>query len=455
MASNTQLSNKEKYSFAFAGLGQNMVITFTVTFMLVYLYEAVGFSLSGIAALTAIITGAKIWDAINDFIMGMIVDHTRTRWGKLRPYILFTSFPIALLTILLFSVPQTTETYKLIYFGIVYVLWGMIYTIADVPYWGLAGSITVTIPDRVTLIALARTLQAISLAITTIASPLFAHWLSFAQKTTAAGWTRTAIIVSVLGMGLFTLAFFNTQEKVPLPQQKQTIKQMLKAIVTNKPFLLVLTGSALNFGRNIVQVGGAVVAVIVFGDEKIFTLLGGALIAAIIISNLITPFVLRYMSKKTLMIASSIVAACVYTAMYYIGYSNLWVFVFMLFVSGFFTGFFIVVQTAMIADCVDYYEFKTGERNEGVSFAGLTFISKLMGALATMAFGMVVVAIGYSKGVTITPEIQKGAFFSITILPALSCLIGTIPFIFYPLTDQKLEGILKTLIERRQAAITS
>jgi len=145
----------------------------------------------------------------------------------------------------------------------------------------------------------------------------------------------------------------------------------------------------------------------------------------------------------------------VYTAMYYIGYSNLWVFVFMLFVSGFFTGFFIVVQTAMIADCVDYYEFKRGERNEGVSFAGLTFISKLMGALATMAFGMVVVAIGYSKGVTITPEIQKGAFFSITILPALSCLIGTIPFIFYPLTDQKLEGILKTLIERRQAAITS
>jgi hypothetical protein len=77
----------------------------------------------------------------------------------------------------------------------------MIYTIADVPYWGLAGSITVTIPDRVTLIALARTLQAISLAITTIASPLFAHWLSFAQKTTAAGWTRTAIMFQYLAWG--------------------------------------------------------------------------------------------------------------------------------------------------------------------------------------------------------------------------------------------------------------
>ncbi len=450
----TQLSRKEKYSFAVAGFGQNMVITFTVTFMLVYLYEAVGFSIKGIAALTAIITGAKIWDAINDFIMGMIVDHTRTRWGKLRPYILFTAFPIALLTIMLFAIPQTTETYKLIYFGIVYVMWGMIYTIADVPYWGLAGSITVTIPDRVSLIALARTLQAIALAVTTIASPLLAHWLSFSDKTTAAGWTRTAIIVSIIGMSLFTLAFFNTEEKVPLPQQKQTIQQMLKAIVTNTPFLLVLLGSALNFGRSIVQVGGAVVAVIVFGDEKIFTLLGGALIAAIIISNLITPLVLRFMSKKTLMIASSIVAAIVYVAMYFFGYSNLWVFVCMLFVSGFFTGFFIVVQTAMIADCVDYYEFKTGERNEGVSFAGLTFISKLMGALATMAFGIVMVAIGYSKGVTITPFIQNGAFFSITIVPAISCIAGTIPFIFYPLTDHTLADILATLVQRRKTAKT-
>ncbi len=450
MSSTTQLSGKEKYSFAAAGFGQNMVITFTVTFMLVYLYEAVGFSTKGIAALTAIITGAKIWDAINDFIMGMLVDHTRTRWGKLRPYILFTAFPIALLTIMLFAIPQTTETYKLIYFGIVYVLWGMIYTIADVPYWGLAGSITVTISDRVSLIALARTLQAIALAVTIIASPLLAHWLSCADKTTAAGWTRTAMIVSIIGMSLFTLAFFNTEEKVPLPQQKQSIKQMLKAIVTNKPFLLVLLGSSLNFGRNIVQVGGAVVAVIVFGDEKIFTLLGGALIAAIIISNLITPLVLRYMSKKTLMIASSIVAAVVYEAMYFIGYGNLWVFVCMLFVSGFFTGFFIVVQTAMIADCVDHYEFKTGKRNEGVSFAGLTFISKLMGALATLVFGMVMVAIGYSSGVTITPAIQNGAFFAITIVPAISCIIGTIPFIFYPLTDHKLADILTTVVQRRK-----
>ena len=445
----TKLSNKEKYSFAIAGFGQNIIITFTTTFMLVYLYNFVGFSLSGIATLTAIIGAAKIWDALNDFIMGMLVDYTHTRWGKLRPYILLSAFPIALLTILLFAIPQTTETYKLIFFAIVYILWDMVYTLGDVPYWGLAGVITVRLDDRVETIALARTLQAVALAITTVLSPLMAHWLSFSNETTAAGWTRTAIILSIIGMGLFTLAFFNTTEKVPLQHNKQTIRQMINAIITNKPLLLILAGSALNFGRDIVQVGGAVVASIVFGDEKIFSLLGGVLIAAIIISNLLTPLVLKVMSKKMLMIISSILSALIYTAMYFIGYSNFWLFVCMLFVSGFFTGFFIVIQTAMIADSVDYYEYKTGSRNEGVSFAGLTFISKLMGALATMVFGMVVVAVGYSTGVTITPHIKDGVFLSITIIPAISCAIGIIPFLFYPLSDSTMSEILVQLQQRR------
>jgi len=224
---------------------------------------------------------------------------------------------------------------------------------------------------------------------------------------------------------------------------------MINAIITNKPLLLILAGSALNFGRDIVQVGGAVVASIVFGDEKIFSLLGGLLIAAIIISNLLTPLVLKVMSKKMLMIISSILSALIYTAMYFIGYSNFWLFVCMLFVSGFFTGFFIVIQTAMIADSVDYYEYKTGSRNEGVSFAGLTFISKLMGALATMVFGMVVVAVGYSTGVTITPNIKDGVFLSITIIPAISCAIGIIPFLFYPLSDSTMSEILVQLQQRR------
>jgi len=446
-----KLSTKEKYSYAIAGFGQNIIITFTTTFMLVYLYETVGFSKKGIASITAIITAAKIWDAINDFFMGAIIDQTRSKWGKLRPYILFTALPIALLTILLFSVPRTIELYKLIYFGVIYILWGMVYTVADVPFWGLSGVITTDSTERVSLIAITRTLQTIGLAITTLLTPYLVDWLKFSTGSKLVGWTISSILLSLFGMGLFILAFFNTKEKISFQGKYSSLSQTFKAIINNFPLLLILLASALSFGRNIIQVGGAVVASIVFGDEKIFTILGGSLILSLIFSNLLTPFVLKFISKKQLMIYSNLISAFIYCIMYLVGYSNLILFIILLFFSGFFSGFFIVVLTAMIADSVDYYEYKTNTRNEGISFAGLTFISKLMGALATMAFGAVIVAIGYSSGIQVTTKIKTGVFFSITILPAISCIIGTIPLFFYPLTDNKVNQISKELEDRRKS----
>lgn len=449
MGTYNRLSNKEKFSYVFAGFGQNMVITFVMTFMLIYLYEGVGFSTAGIAALTVILTIEKIWDAVNDLIMGVIVDHTRTRWGKLRPYILFTAAPIALLTILMFSMPDFTEAFKLAYFGIIYVLWDLVYTMCDVPYWGLAGVLSSDTNERTGLISLARTFGTAALGITTLLGPQLAHWLSFSEKTTASGWTRAAAVIAVAGMGMFTLAFFNTKEKVEYSPEKITLKQTFRAIAKNRPLFLILSGCTLGFGRNIIQVGGAVVAFIVFGDEGKFTLLGAAIILAIIISTSITPLVLKRMSKKTLMIGSSILSSIFYTAMYFIGYSNIISVLIMVFFTGFFTGFFIVSQTAMIADSVDYMEYKTGERNEGICFSGLTFVSKLMGALATTAFGIVISAVGYSKGTIITPFIKNGVYFAITIIPAISCLLGTIPFFFYTLTEKTLGEMMASVLQRR------
>lgn len=444
-----RLSNKEKFSFAFAGFGQNMVITFVMTFMLIYLYEGVGFSTAGIASLTIILTIAKIWDAINDLIMGVIVDGTRSRWGKLRPYILFTAAPIALLTIMMFHVPDLSETLKLAYFGIIYLCWDAIYTMSDVPYWGLAGALSGDTNERTSLISLSRTFGTIALGVTTLLGPQLAHWLSFSGKTTASGWTYASAVISIAGMCLFTLAFFNTREKIEYSSEKVSFKKTMSAIIQNKPLFLILLGSALGFGRNIIQVGGAVVAFMVFGDESKFTLLGASIIAAIIISTSITPMVLKKISKKNLMIISSLLSSAAYTVMYLIGYSSIALVLIMVFITGFFTGFFMVVQTAMIADSVDYMEYRTGKRNEGICFSGLTFVSKLMGALSTTAFGVAVAAIGYSKGVSITPVMQGGVYFTITIIPAISCLLGIVPFLIYDLTESRLNEMMSVVLKRR------
>jgi len=119
-----------------AGFGQNVVLTTVTTFVLAYLIQYAGISSAGIAVVTAIITVAKIVDAFTDPVMGVIIDLTRTRWGKLRPYILFSAAPVAALTTLIFAVPDVDEPLQLVYFGIVYLLWGFAYTVCDVPFWG-------------------------------------------------------------------------------------------------------------------------------------------------------------------------------------------------------------------------------------------------------------------------------------------------------------------------------
>lgn len=450
MVTHEKLSIKEKFSYAFAGFGQVMDNTFVTTFMLVYLYETVGFTTGGIAVLTVILTAAKIWDAVNDLAMGVIIDHTRTRWGKLRPYILFTAAPVAIFTILMFAVPDISETGKLIYFGVIYILWDVVYTLCDVPYWGLSSAMSSDTEERTGIISLTRTLQTVSTGVIVLIGPHIVRWLSFSDKTTASGWTNAAAVISICGMAIFTLAFFNTRERIVVPMEKTTLKQNISTILKNKPLFLVLTGSALGFGRNIVSVGGAVVALIVFGDEGKFTLLGAALIASLIISNMLTPLVLKIMPKKTLMIGSSILASVFYVVMYLVGYRNIITVLIMLFIVGLFSGFFIVVQTAMIADAVDYGEYKSGERNEGICFAGLTFVSKLMGALATMAFGVAVAFAGYSKGAEITGYIKNVVYFAITIIPAISCLLGAIPFLFYNLTEKTMNEIMPGVLEKRK-----
>jgi Na+/melibiose symporter-like transporter len=105
----------------------------------------------------------------------------------------------------------------------------------------------------------------------------------------------------------------------------------------------------------------------------------------------------------------------------------------------------------MIADTMDWLEWRSGERNEGVPFASLTFVSKLMGALATLAFGLVIAAVGYSKGVPVTLAIREGVWMSITLVPALGCLADVLPFAFYPLTERKLAGLAPELLARRLA----
>jgi GPH family glycoside/pentoside/hexuronide:cation symporter len=425
---------KQSVSVVAAGFGQNIILTTVSTFMLLYLLQYAHISSEGMVVVTVIITVAKILDAILDPVVGSLIDMTHTRWGKLRPYILFSAGPVALLTALLFSIPDVAEPAQLVYFGVFYLLWGVAYAACDVPFWGLIGSAFADPVARTRVISNVRAFGAISLGLATLGMPYLAAALSFGPETTGSGWSLAVTIAAFAGMAVYLLAFFNTRERVTAAKSERlTFRQLFGTLFRNTPLLMVLLGSVLGFGRFIVQAGGAVFVVIAYDDEGAFIYVGAAIIAGMVIASFTTPLILRRLSGRTLIIGSSLVGAALYVAMYLVGFENFVAIMVFIFLTGLTLGVFLVVQTTMIADAVDDVEARTGVRNDGISFATLTFVSKIMSALALLVFGIFIVLSGYEAGVVVTPEMQNTVFVAITIVPAISCLLSAIPFWFYRL----------------------
>ena len=440
---------KEKICFGLAGLGQNMTITFVNTFLMVYVYGFMNLSVKGLAALTVIMFAAKIWDAVNDPIMGGVIDKVRFKNAKLRPFVLISVLPVALFTIMLFAVPSGwPEGARLAVFGIAYLMWDAAYTVCDVPYWGLTSTMTEDTDERTKLISVARTLGNVGLGLITLIGVSMAGWFSKGGSATASGWTWAAVVVSVVGMGLFSLAYFATKERNFVKEKETSFRDLFRALKANKPLQIILIGSIIGFGRTLIQVSGSTVALVSFGDEDKFTLMGAATLVSMILATVTCPFILKKVGKKRLMIVSSLAAAAVYLAMYFIPLEQFYAVLAGLFLTGFSLGFFMVLQTAMIADSVDYTEIKTGERNEGGCFAAMTFSGKLMNALSTLAFMVIMLIVHYEQGAEITPTMRKGAYFAVTVIPAISCVLGTIPFFFYPLSDEEVAKNSELLASR-------
>lgn len=446
----------ERWGFSVAGFGQNLTLNFVNLFLLTYLYTGVGLSSRGIATVSVVLGVAKIWDAVNDLVMGVIVDRTSTRWGRFRPYLLFTALPIAALTTAMFWLPTDNETRAIIIFGICYVLWDAVYTLSDVPYWALTTVITTDDRSRTKLIAMARTAGMLALAVMTLTGTQIATACSGgAPEPTAAGWSWTALLVSVIGMGLFTLGFFTTTEKLPATaEDRPSLRQTLRELAGNRPLFAVLASTALGFGRAVIQVGGAVVAVVVFGDAGMFTILGAGLIVGILVATLASPLLLARFTRRTVMIANGLISAAAYLVIFLVGYQSLPVVIVCMVVCGLMIGVYTVTVTAMIGDTAAWAEIRTGRRSEGIAFAGLTFASKLMNALATMAFGAIISIIGYQADAPVTDAMRDAVWASISLLPAVSALLSVVPLLGYRLPERELAARLAASRAERDAGLS-
>ena len=464
---------KEFITYSVSALGQGMIYAIMSSYISDFYLNVLRVTPIFVLLLMFL---ARIWDAINDPLMGMIMDAHEPKHGKMLTYIIATPIPIALLTLSLFYAPDISMTAKMIYASVTYVLWGMIYTMSDVPFWSLPNAMTPNPSERGSILSIARTTNGIGSAVPMAIFMILGFVLPSLTGLSGLALEKTkymsiALVASIIGNLLFVMTYFKVKERVKIPKPPKRKK--------GKPLMLVVTMGILASGRYMYQAAAIHVARYSFYIGKDITGLSPeeteqALQSSISLVNtvfavatavgmfgamLIVPKLIKRVSYKKLIVVSCILGFVSSFITFFIGYNHFWACIPFVILSCVPCGVINCVSSAMVGDCLDYMELTTGRRQNGLGNACQSFVSKLGNAVSTSVIVLMYILteldlnkIGTSYTVnplTMSHGIREGMFSLISIVPGISLLLCMIPMFFYDLTGDKKERVTKELAEKR------
>ena len=437
------LSAKERYSFGFALFGQNLIYGLFFNYLMIFYTDVYGISAAAVATLFLI---ARTWDAVNDPLMGMIVDRTRTRWGKFRPYMLWTPLPIAVATVLCFTSFDTSAGTKLAFAYATYIAWSMVYTVNDVPLWALSSAMTQNTQERTSLITLARLLATMGIMVPAIGTIPMVEY--FGQGDDETGYFYTAVCFAGVAAMLMLLAFFNTRERVTPSNEIPSAKDSMATLLANRPLQMIILMSLLAVFSMVAQSLFAYFATYNLGDRGLLPTLMIATAVAIVLGTLPTPYLVRRYGKKQTMVILIYFKALASVAYFLVGYDDLmWVYL-MTFLNILPVGAKSVLTTAMIADTIEYMQWKTGRRSEGIIFSVQTFMAKITTAIGGFIGGISLTLIGYVPNVAQQADTLSGIFVLVALVPGITGLLMLWPLKHYEIDEQRHQQILNDLAAR-------
>ncbi len=423
---NESLSKKEKIAFGFAGLGQNMVYNFATAYIMVFYTDVVKLLPYAVGTMLLV---ARFFDAVNDPIMGIFVDRRKGGREKLLPFLRAVPIPMFIATMLLFLIPFESMGARLIYAYFSFILWDLVYTVSDIPFWGLTVLMTPHSKDRLSLLTYARVLSNVGLAISIVIPPLMISSLGSNHRA----YLITGLIMAGIGVLLFSSVGFFAKERVHPDNNNQ--KGSLLSILKNKPLMILQSSRLLSAFRMVLATSGLYYAKYNLGDEAQFSIMGGLLIASMILAMLITPRLRKNYTKKALYNFSLVLGFIAHFTLYLIGDTSTIITYSMLFISGLSLGLGDVISYTLVGDSVEYHHQKTGIRLEGMIFATHTFTTKLQSALGLFTIGLVLNYSGFIENTLQNPSALNGIFSLISLLPAIACLLSLIPMFFFKLDD--------------------
>lgn len=398
---------REKICYGIGAVGLDLSYGMFYSFLSYYLSSVLGLKEAFLLVLTPI---ARIWDGINDPMMGTIVDNTKTKYGKYRPWIVIGAVCNAVVLFLLFTNFGLSGTPLYIYIAVMYILWGMTNTMADIPYWSMVPSFTADPNDRNLVSTVARTFSGLGQGIITVATPIILPILSKGMETTdkgysAGGFSKWAGICAIALVFFSVICVLFTKEKhvVYGKKTKFSLKKIFSVIAHNDQLVVFMIFAMLSNAGWYLTSG---TAVYYFSDvlekpeaQSLFSTIGAV---GSVAGLLVIPILSKWISKRRIYQVSLIATIAGYVLMFIFGpvlkITIALDIAYIISSTGIAAMF--VAQTTFLADIVDYGEYKNGERNESITFSMKGFLQKMAYTIQTIILFGGLAVMNYNSQIT-------------------------------------------------------
>jgi GPH family glycoside/pentoside/hexuronide:cation symporter len=441
-----KLSIKEKLGYGLGDTASHFVWDMVGFWILIFYTDTFGIS-AAVAGTIMLI--ARIWDMISDPLMGVIADRTNTRWGKFRPYILWMAIPYSVLAVLTFSTPDLSETGKIWYAGITYFLLMTVFTAINLPYSSLGAVMTSDSYERAGLNSYRFIFAFVGQLIVTGSALYLAQY--FGNGDNAKGYQYTLMLFATISLVLFMITFKTTKERVEPPkEQKANLKEDLKNLFKNKPWVILFFVGIISFVMFAMQnLTIAYYFKYYIGKEsdvQLFNVIGT--IALIIAIPLSKPLATRF-GKRNVFLASSLISGAFFMSLYIPGNQDITTIYVLNILAKMTYAPAVPLLWTMIADTADYSEWKFGRRSTGLVFSAATFAQKAGWGIGGALAGWILAFYQFEPNVEQTETSITGIKLMISIFPGILYMSTAILLFFYSIDHKTCLIMQKDLDERR------
>lgn len=434
-----------KIAYGFGDVGCNFSWMFVSNFLMIFYTDVFGISMTAVSALMLF---SRFWDAINDPIVGGLTDKTHSRWGRYRPWLLIAAPITAFLLVLTFwARPEWSSTSKIVYMSITYCLLVLGYTCVNIPYGTLCGAMTQDMDERA-MINTSRSVAAmIAIGVLNIITVPLVN--AFGKQSAKAGYLTVSILYGCIFVFCHFFCFAKTKEVVEIPtKEKISIKIQLKAILQNHPYLLALVGQIL-FGFTLYGRNADILYYFTYveGNASYYTTYSMCIIIPSIIGAACFQPVFHKLCNKGR--TASFFALLTGISMLVLFFFNIKESPIMFYaLSGitqfFFSGFNTAIY-AIIPDCVEYGEWKTGLRNDGFQYAFISLGNKIGMAIGTALLACLLGKYGYVANQSQNAAVISIMKHSFTTIPGILWIVTAVVLFFYRLDKKYYNQIMEDL----------